>query len=744
MTQSDNSKSPAIGVLRSRVARRALFCLFLAAVTFLAYLPAMRGGFVWDDDAWTTSVSGLLKDGPGLWTMWSKATALQQYYPLTGTWFWVDYQLWGFSPLAPHIENVFCHVVAAILFWRLLQRLEVPGAWAASLIFALHPVMVESAGWITERKNVLSLVFYLAALLGYGRFGGFWRRSEDERVSARAWGFYALALLFYLAATLSKATAFSLPAVILLICWWKRGRLRLRQDILPSVPFFAIAIGFGLFTSWLEKHHLASIGPAWDLTFAQRCLIAGRAIWFYVGKIFWPAGLCFLYPRWRPDVSVWWQWLYPICAVGTLVSLWLARGRIGRGPATAALFYVGTLFPVLGFMNAYGMRYAFVWDHWVYVSSLGLIALAAALVARAGERLRVPALLPVFTAGMVVLLGSLTWRQSCQYADMETLWQATLLKNPDAFLAHNQVGVTLLEQQKIDEAVAHFEKALEVEPNFAEAHSNLGNVRLRQNRAEEAVAQFQMAVQLDPGLATAHSNLGVTLMSRGQLDEAIAHLQRALQIRPDFAVTRNSLGGALQRKGETNAAIEQFQLALQSRPDYAEASYNLATALCDAGRCDEAMGYFEKALSLDPKLAVSLSNYGTILQQTKRIQEALALYQRAADADPSNPYFLNNLSWLLATYPDPTIRNGTRAVELGERAEQLTGAQDPWILGTVAAAYAEAGRFSNAVATIRQALELETARTNIDHVRLLEAHLKSYESGLPIRDKAEGAGDSKR
>jgi hypothetical protein len=372
----------------------------IVLLVFLAYLPALRGGFVWDDDSWTTKLAALFQNASGLRLIWCNPNALQQYYPLSGMTFWLDYQLWKFWTTPYHVENVLLHLLAALLFWRLLLRLHLPGAWLASAIFALHPVMVESVAWITDRKNVLSLTLYLAALLAYLRYaqgvtGDKCQVTRTDsilsRVTCHPSLFYGLALFLFLAALRAKTTAFSLPAVILLIDWWQHGQIRWRADVLPTLRFFAMAFGLCAVTAWLEKHHVGAQGSDFDLTFPQRCLIAGHAFWFYLGKLFWPANLCFVYPRWQPNPGSGWQWLYPLTAIGALITLWLVRGRIGRGPVTALFFFVGTLFPVLGFMNAYGMRYSFVWDHWVYLSALGIIALVAALVVRMAESLRMPA-----------------------------------------------------------------------------------------------------------------------------------------------------------------------------------------------------------------------------------------------------------------------------------------------------------------------------------------------------------------
>jgi hypothetical protein len=361
--------------------------LVVVAAVFLAYWPCLQGGFVWDDDAWTTKLASLFQHVSGLRAIWSWPTQLQQYYPLTATAFWIDYHLWGFWTLPYHIENVLLHLVAAGLFWRVLKRLEVPGAGLAAAVFLLHPLMVESVAWITERKNVLSLALFLGALLAYGRFARLWKVTGRPSLSHDWWA-WACALLLFLAAYLAKASTFAFPAVVLLLCWWKRGQLRWREDVLPTLPFFAATLGLGLMTAWLERNHLGASGPEWAIPFPERCVIAGHALWFYVGKLLLPTDLCFVYPRWPVNDRPLLSWLWPVSALGALAGLWLLRRRIGRGPLAAALFFVGTLLPLLGFVNGYFMRYSFVSDHWAYLPSLGLIALAAAAASRCQPFLR--------------------------------------------------------------------------------------------------------------------------------------------------------------------------------------------------------------------------------------------------------------------------------------------------------------------------------------------------------------------
>ncbi len=513
--------------------------ILLILLTVLAYLPALTGKFVWDDDSWTTQIVGLLRDFSGLRSMWCQPTALQQYYPLTGTTFWMDYHLWGFWTLPYHVENVLLHALAALLFWRLLRRLQVPGAGLAGAIFAFHPVMVESVAWITERKNVLSLVFYLGAVLAYGRFNAFWNEEKDSATRVpkqRDWMAYGLAFVLFLAALLAKTTAFSLPAVILLICWWKRGRMRWRGDILPTVPFFGVAIGQCVVTAWLERNHVGAKGAEWVISFPERCLIAGRAVWFYAGKLFWPAKLCFVYPRWELNSNSLWQWLYPVSAVAALLALWLARARLGRGPVAAALYFVGTLFPVLGFMNAYFMRFSFVCDHWVYLSSLGLIALGAALVARGAEHLRPKAVLYGLGAVVLPVLGMLTWRQCGMYADIETLWRDTLRKNPGAWMAQYNLGQMLQTSGKMTEAKEHYEQALDFNSQCDEAQNNLAWLLGTLAPAEggdpvRAVTLAQRACKLTGNCdANCLDTLAVAYAATGRFNDAIATTQKAITL----------------------------------------------------------------------------------------------------------------------------------------------------------------------------------------------------------------------
>ena len=663
-----SSQDPAVVSSMEPWMRQILPGGLLVLLVFLAYLPAVHGAFVWDDDSWTTKLSPFFQNISGLGAIWIHPTALQQYYPLTGTSFWLDYQLWNLWTTPYHVENMLLHALSALLFWRLLVQLRVPGAWLAGAIFAVHPIMVESVAWITERKNVLSLAPYLGALLAYGKYAQWATSPGESRGANHRTLFYALALFLFLCALLAKTTAFSLPAVVLLIGWWKRGQIRWRSDVLPTLPFFALGIGLSAVTGWLEKHHVGAQGSDFALTFPQRCLVAGHSFWVYLGNLFWPAKLCFVYPHWEPDPGLWWQWLFPATAVAALFFLWLARGRIGRGPVTAMFYFVGTLFPVLGFMNAYGMVFSFVWDHWVYVSAPGVIALVAALVARLAESLRRPAVAYGFAAIVLPLLAILTWRQAGMYTDVETLWRRTLAANPGCWLAHNNLGLMLVDQGHVDEAIEHYRQAIRENPNSFQAINNLGMAFAAKGQEDDAIQNYRDAIKLNPNYWEAYYHLGVALVAKGRLDGAIESYRKAVELNPNLFEAYNNLGSALAAEGRYDQAIEN--------------------------------------------------------------------YRRALAINFNSPTTMNHLAWALAAGPDGRLRNGAEAVGWAERACEMTQYGRPAYISTLAAAYAEAGRFNEAVASAQKARATALEQGQVDVAAQDDKMLELFKAGQAYHEPA--------
>jgi hypothetical protein len=345
----------------------AVQVVLLAVLAFAAYQPAWHGGFLWDDDAHVTRPE--LQSAHGLWRIWFDLESTQQYYPLTHTVFWVEQQFFGYAPLGYHLVNIGLHALNACLLLLLLRWLAVPGAFLAAVLFALHPVMVESVAWITELKNTLSGAFYLGAALCYLRFDVTRRRSS-----------YGAALTLFVLALLSKTVTATLPCALLVVLWWRRGRLVWRQDWVPLLPFLVLGVAAGSLTAWVERSLIGAEGAEFNLTLAERCLVAGHAFWFYLGKLVWPENLIFIYPRWELHPEEWWSYVYPAGALLMLAGAWGLRRR-WRAPLAGLLYFSGTLVPVLGFFNVYPFRFSFVADHFQCLASLGLLVPVSAALA---------------------------------------------------------------------------------------------------------------------------------------------------------------------------------------------------------------------------------------------------------------------------------------------------------------------------------------------------------------------------
>src|SRR5437773_1581127 len=663
-----------------------LFVLLLAVVTILAYRPAWNGGFLWDDDAYVTN-NELLTAPDGLRRIWFSFDSPSQYFPLVYTTFRIERALWGLNPAGYHVVNVLLHVANALLVWRLLARLRVPGAWLAGAIFALHPVQVESVAWITERKNVLMGFFFLLTLLTWVEF--------LEQQTTRRWRLYLLALILYALALLSKTTACTLPAALLLILWLQKRPIN-KERLVQVVPFLILGIAMGLLTVWWERYHQGTRGPLFALSPIERILIASRAVWFYLGKLFWPSNLTFIYPRWMISPTHLLDYAWLAAGGGLCAATALARKYVGRSLEVAALFFVATLSPVISFIMLYTFRYTFVADHYQYLASIGPIALASAGVATLAAAFKESRHF-IFGAGICLLavLGMLTWRQSTMYADIEALWRTTIARNPDCWMAHNNLGIVLVQKSEIDEAIAHYRKTLEMSPDFADADYNLGNALLQKGEIDAAILHCQRAVAIQPNDPEAQVALGNALFQKGLIDESIVHYQKALAIRPYYVTAHYNLSSAFLKKGEIDETIFHCQAALSIQPEYADAHTILASAFLQKGEIGNAIEQYKKTLEIAPRSVPAL----------------------------------NNLAWILATYSDPAFRDGTKALELAQRANEFSGRNNPIILRTLAAAHANVGQFSAAVEVGQLALSLTDRQSPL--ASALQRELAGYEGNEP-------------
>ena len=523
--------------------------------TLAAYWPAYSAGFIWDDDAYVTE-NPLLGAPDGLWRIWFTAHSQSQYFPLAFTTLRMEYALWGLNPAGYHIVNVCFHIGNALLVWALLRRLALPGAWLAAAIFALHPVQVETVAWVTELKNTESTLFYLLALFAWLNF-----------CADRGRWFYALALALQALALFAKTTACTLPAVLLLLLWLK-GEPVDRRRLFQTLPFVLLGVGLGLLSVWWEKH-LGNYEPQFHLLGGplDRLLIAAHALWFYGGKIFWPADLTFSYPRWEINASDWRQYVWLAGGLAVAAALWFRRRKLGRGPAAAVIFFAAVLSPMLGFIPLYTFYFSYVADHYQYFAALGLMALAAGGAAHFFENWQVDRRLRGFLGALLLLtFGFLTFQQCRIYQDPEALWTDTLKKNPRCWMAHTNLGRLLVQRGEFNEAEAHYQAALAINSGEATIYYNYGNLLARTGRMDEAVARYHLALQIAPEKPEVYNNLGFALKQEHRTDEAIAEYERAIFYKPDYADAYFNLGNALSSEHKMDAAILAYREAARLNP----------------------------------------------------------------------------------------------------------------------------------------------------------------------------------
>ena len=450
------------------------------------------------------------------------------------------------------------------------------------------------------------------------------------------WWFYVLSLGLFQLGLFAKTAISFLPVSLLLATWWRRERLRWR-DIWPLIPMLGIVAVMGGITIYVERHSGGASGQKFSMPLIKRALISGRSFWFYLGKLFFPCRLTFIYERWKMDAGAWWQYVYPAATIGLLAGLWGMRRRLGKGPLAAMMhFYVSTSLLIL-VVVLYMTRYSFVSDHWQYFGCMSVMALAAAGITTALDRFenKRPFLKPALCGALLLALGWLTWRQCGMYANIETLWQKTLARNPACWLAHNNLGSSLLKEGKVDAAMVHIQQAMKIQPDYPENYINLGDALMQKDRADEAIAQYQKAVEIQPDYPDAQTKLGIALFKKGRVDEAIARFQKALEISP---------------------------------------------------------------------------------------------------GDPIASFNLTHMAWVLATSPVASVRNGIKAIALVEQVERFSKGRSPLILETLATAYAETGRFSEAIATAKRAQQLAVRQGNAPTADILGRQIKLYQAGTPYRD----------
>jgi tetratricopeptide (TPR) repeat protein len=517
--------------------------------------------------------------------------------------------------LGYHLVNILIHAVAALLLLKILRQLRVPGAWLACAIFALHPVQAESVAWLAELKNTLSGLFLFAAILAYLRF--------DQ---SRSVPWYALVLLLLVLGLMVKAIVAILPAAVLIAVWWKRKTLKWKRDVVPLIPFLILGIAAAIFTAWMEREFAGAKGEAFEFSPIERFLIAGRAFWFYIGKLFWPASLVLIYPRWNVDVSLWWQYLFPIAGLGLYAFAWAFRQQ-WRGLLAGLLFFAVAAVPMLGFFNISFFRLSFVADHFQYIPSIGIITPVSAGIAILLTRWRGWGRSAGYGFCFVLLaiLTVLTWNQSNMYRDAETCYRTVIEKNPQSWEAHIEVGRALFDKELLDEASSHFQRALEINPARPwQAYDGLGNVLLKQGRIDQAIVDFEKALESNPNYPPSHTSLGRTLYRKGRFKEAIAQFETSVRLLPRAAAAHSNLSRILATCSDPSLRNGPRALALAQRANRLSNGMNpqvlrtLASAYAENGQFSQAVETAQRALELSkttpPDLRQAIQNELTLYQ----------------------------------------------------------------------------------------------------------------------------------
>jgi protein O-mannosyl-transferase len=595
-----------------------LWAAILVIAVFLAYQPAWNGSFVWDDD--THLVNNPVLSPGGLAETWTPGSYIN-YWPLTFSVYRLEYELWGLNPLGFHLVNIALHAAAALLVWRILLLLRVPGAMLAAAIFALHPVNVESVAWISQLKNVLSLSLGLAAMLFYLLHEQNGRRKGDRHLlceapegpfrqkvpvtfSARCerWRL-ALAVGLFFLSTLSKGMMLTLPLVLLACAWWQRGRID-RRDLLRALPFFVIAVAMTGVEVFMQHSGSGDVAIRSDNVFG-RAAVAGCAVWFYLWTIVWPVDLVFVYPRWDIDAANLFSYVPGLLLAALLVLAWQQRRSWGRPVVMLIVCYVALLLPALGFVSIIFMQYSLVADHWQYAAMIVPCAVLAGVAATLARGLRLPRAGDYAVGlGVLTVLSVLTFQQSEMYRDIETLYRTTIDRNPRCWLAQNNLGRLLLAQGHVEEAISHYEDALKNKPDYFDACCNLANVLASLDRADEAIPLYREALKSKPDSFDAHYNLAVTLAKEGRLREAIEHYHSALEANQDDINALNNLAWlrATHPRSDLrdgNEAVKLAERASRLTDDRnAIVMDTLAAAYAEARRFPEAAQTARKAIDL--------------------------------------------------------------------------------------------------------------------------------------------------
>ena len=699
-------------------------CVFLAAITFAAFGQTVHYGFVnYDDNDYVYEnlvvQRGLTWEG----FRWALTYGdIGHWHPLTWLSHMLDCQLYGLQAGGHHLTNILLHGAAAVLLFLVLRQMT-GLLWRSAFVaavFAIHPLRVESVAWVAERKDVLSAFFFMLTLWAYVRYV----RRPPSMIR------YGTVVLFFALGLLSKNMLVTTPFVLLLLDYWPLNRLSgfssqvWVRRVAEKIPLFMLTIGSCVATALVPERLTAD-----RLPFGLRMENAVVSYVTYLWQMLHPLGLACVYPNPVNYLPIW----QVAGALGLLLAIsgvaWAFR-QTHPCLVVGWLWYLGMMIPVIGVVQISYYAHA---DRYTYLPQIGLYLLLTWVMADlcAGchhRRVVLGGLSTVILAALICCAHT----QASYWRNDETLWTHTLACTSGNTVGEIYLGNALCQKGKVDEAIVHYQRALQIEPNSVKAHIVLGNALLQKGNVDEAIPFYQKALQIEPENSEAHNNLGNALLQKGNLNEAITQFQKALQVKPDYADACYNLGNALLQKGNVDKAISYYQKALQIEPKSVKAHINLGNAMFQKGNADEAIPHYQTALQIKPENSEAHNNLGNALLQKGKVDEAIVHYQKALQIKPDNVEVQKNLAWVLATCPQASLRNGNKAVELAQRANQLTGDGNPVFLGTLAAAYAEAGRFPEAVATAQRALQVAETQPSTALADTLRSQLKLYQAGIPF------------
>jgi len=522
-----------------------LLCLII-------YIPFLQNGFIWDDDT-NLYQNPWVQKADGLKTVWL-SNKIYQYYPINFTAFWLEHKLWGLNPFGYHTVNLILHILNALLVFWVIRKLYARLAFAVALLFAIHPIQVETVAWITEQKNLLSLFFFLSTILTYLRF--------DRTRKARD---YLLVIAMFICALLSKPVAVCFIFFPVLYKWWLDQKVTWRE-IRLLLPLVAIGLVSSLYTLYLEYYHVGAQGEIFNLTFLERFILSGRIIFFYIYKLLFPFNFVFFYPLWVVNTKIWWQWLFIPVVILTLATLFIYRKKTGGGALALFIFYIISIFPVLGFLNVYGMKFSFVADHFSYLSTPALLLLLCAGITFLFDRLNSKFPLSYSAAYrilkrcififIIIYMCSESMVLAGNYKNEIRLWSNLIRNNPSSWTAYGNLGAEYVNIGRNEEGIALCKKSIELNPTIRYPYYTLGNAYDKIGRKKDAIEAYKKAIYIDPKYIEAYNNLASVYADLGEVDKAIGLWQKVVQLNPDFSTAHFNLATFYYRQGKYDLAVK--------------------------------------------------------------------------------------------------------------------------------------------------------------------------------------------